>query len=424
MKKILFSLIFMLLIAGCALAEADFTLDERALIPGMERTWLQGHTPPISDGTLSICLPIRSESAYGNITATLIIDDEASSPFKTQKMSASFSRNESRLYPVKLRLKLLSDYQKGDYYVTVRIEGKDKEGNVLSTDFPLVLRLWEGKPRTESLTPVISGMNPDLNVGENGSLSFELENPCLYADMTDLVLTVEDSSGDVLPLESDTMELNDLLSGSKLQVSVPLTVQPNAKVTMHRLKLTLTYSVFGEAKTLTETFTVPVKQEIRLEHGGTDMASTVIQGDSVALTLPLMNLGHGEIRNAMVTLNLPGIVENQSVLVGTIAAGETKQAKLNFAPGKEVLGELTGTAYIYGEDAWGNQVDFQLPVSLIVEEKIEAEAAEKSETTTKMDMPPVLVYVLSGVCALLLLLLMVQHVVMTRKIHRIEEANL
>lgn len=424
MKKILISLIFMLLIAGCALAEADFTLDERALIPGMERTWLQGHTPPISDGTLSICLPIRSESAYGNITATLMIDDEALSPFKTQRMSASFSRNDSRLYPVKLRLKLLSDYQKGDYYVTVRIEGKDKEGNVLSADFPLVLRLWEGKPRTEALTPVISGINPNLNVGENGSLSFELENPCLYADMVDLVLMVEDSSGDVLPLESDTMELNDLPSGSKLQVSVPLTVQPDAKVTMHRLKLTLNYCVFGEAKTLTEIFTVPVKQEIRLEHGGIDMASTVIQGDSVALTLPLMNLGRSEIRNAMVTLHLLGAVENQSVLVGTIASGETKQAKLNFAPGKEALGELAGAAYVYGEDAWGNHVDFQLPVSLTVEEKTETEVAEKSEEVMKKEIPPVLVYALSGVCTLLLLMLIIQHVVMTRKIHRIEELNL
>ena len=155
-----------------------------------------------------------------------------------------------------------------------------------------------------------------------------------------------------------------------------------------------------------------------------DMASTVIQGDSVALTLPLMNLGRGEIRNAMVTLNLPGAVENQSVLVGAIAAGETKQAKLNFAPGKEGFGELTGTAYVYGEDAWGNHVDFQLPVSLTVEEKTTTEVTEKSEEAMKKEMPPVLVYVLSGVCTLLLLMLIIQHVVMTRKIHRIEEANL
>jgi len=353
MKKILFSLIFMLLIAGCALAEADFTLDERALIPGMERTWLQGHTPPISDGTLSICLPIRSESAYGNITATLMIDDEALSPFKRQKMSASFSRNDSKLYPVKLRLKLLSDYQKGDYYVTVHVEGKDKEGNMLSADFPLVLSLWEGKPRTEALTPVISGMNPNLNVGENGSLSFELENPCHYADMADLVLTVEDSSGDVLPLESDTMELNDLLSGSKMQVSVPLTVQPDAKVTMHRLKLTLNYSVFGETKTLTQTFTVPVKQEIRLEHGGIDMASTVIQGDSVALTLPLMNMGRGEIRNAMVTLNLPGFVENQSVLEARLRQAKPSKRSSIFRPAADCLANTQArsafTARTHGE---------------------------------------------------------------------------
>ena len=423
MKKILFSLIFMLLIAGCALAEADFTLDERALIPGMERTWLQGHTPPISDGTLSICLPIRSESAHGNITATLIIDDEALSPFKTQKMSASFSRNDSRLYPVKLRLKLLSDYQKGDYYVTVRIEGKDKEGNVLSADFPLVLRLWEGKPRTEALTPLISGINPNLNVGENGSLSFELENPCLYADMASLVLTVEDSSGDVLPLESDTMELNDLLSGSKMQVSVPLTVQPDAKVTMHRLKLTLNYSVFGETKTLTQTFTVPVKQEIRLEHGGIDMASTVIQGDSVALTLPLMNMGRGEIRNAMVTLNLPGFVENQSVLAGTIAAGETKQAKLNFSPGSGLLGEYAGEIRVYGEDAWGNSTGFVLPVSIIVEAKTEIPSTSEDASTVVKESPTRML-VLAGACALLLILLIVQHLVLTRKIRRIEETGL
>lgn len=424
MKKILISLILMLLIAGCALAEADFTLDEGALIPGMERTWLQGHTPPISDGTLSICLPIRSEAAYGKVTATLVIEDEASSPFKTQKMSASFSRNDSKLYPVKLRLKLLSDYQKGDYHVIVRINGKDKDGNALSAFFPLTLRLWDGQPSQESLMPVISDLHPTLNVGEAGALNFALSNPCLHADMTDIVLTAEDASGDVLPMESDTVKLNDLPSGSSEEISVLLTVQPDAKVTMHRLKLTLTYSVLGEAKTLTETFTVPVKQEIRLEHGGVDLASTVIQGDSATLTLPLMNMGRGEIRNAMVALNIPGVVENQSVLVGTIAPGETKQAKLSFVPGKDMLGELAGEVEVYGEDQWGNQTGFALPVSLIVEQKVESQPAGASIDTQTMSERPVLLYALSGICALLLILLIVQHAVLTRKIRRIEEANL
>ena len=80
-----------------------------------------------------------------------------------------------------------------------------------------------------------------------------------------------------------------------------------------------------------ETFTVPVTQAIRLEQGGVQLP-TAIAGELSNMTLPLMNMGKGELRNVLVKLEIDGVLDAQSVLVGTVAAGETKQAKLIFTP--------------------------------------------------------------------------------------------
>ena len=53
------------------------------------------------------------------------------------------------------------------------------------------------------------------------------------------------------------------------------------------------------------------------------------------LTVPVMNTGCPELSNVMATLTLPGITETQSVLVGTLASGETKSAKLTFISGTD-----------------------------------------------------------------------------------------
>ena len=168
---------------------------------------------------------------------------------------------------------------------------------------------------------------------------------------------------------------------------------------------------------------VAVRQEIRLEQGGLKMASTVIAGDSVTLSLPLMNMGKADIVNVLAAVSLPGITERQAVLVGAIAPGETRQAQITLTAGKDISGDFQGTLAVEGEDNDGNPVSFSLPIQLTVE-KPAVSAAAADTVQQKNEQPPFLIYALAGGCGLLLLVLLLQGVLLRRKIHRLEEDKL
>ncbi len=166
---------------------------------------------------------------------------------------------------------------------------------------------------------------------------------------------------------------------------------------------------------------MPVSQDIRLEPGGLKMPTSVLAGDSVTLSLPLMNMGTGDVTQALATLALPGITERLSVLVGSIAPGETKTAQLTLSTGKELAGDFSGTLAVTCADSGGNASEFTLPVALTVEAPpayTEASAAGPEEAS------PVPLYLLGGGCVLLLLLLVAQGALYRRRIHRMEEDRL
>ena len=175
--------------------------------------------------------------------------------------------------------------------------------------------------------------------------------------------------------------------------------------------------------TQNESYTLPVKQEIRLEQGGLKMASSVIAGDSVTLTLPLMNMGKADIINVMATVALPGITDRQSVLVGTIAPGETRQAQITLTPGKDLSGDYEGSLNVEGTDNDGNPTSFSIPIHLTVEKYVKVAEAD-DPTTKENEKPPYLIYGLAGGCGLLLLLLLLQGILLRKKIHQLEEDKL
>ena len=100
---------------------------------------------------------------------------------------------------------------------------------------------------------------------------------------------------------------------------------------------------------------MPVTQAIRLEQGGVQLP-VAIAGELGNMTLPLMNMGKGELQNVLVKLEMDGVLDAQSVLVGTMAAGETKQAKLTFTPRLDSVGTHSGTVTVTCEDAYGTRI--------------------------------------------------------------------
>ena len=426
-KRFRLLLILMALLALCApaLAEGGFTLDENATIAGMNYLpWARGYEPTSDGETMTVCLPLRSDTAVGRITAALTVDDETVSPLRGEGAKIDVLPDQNGLYAVRLSARLLSGRINGDYAATVRVTGKDADGAAVTASFPVVLRVRDGKSSGAAMRPSLEGVSADLRVGEDGALTATLVNTDPYAEMRDILLTVSDASGEILNAGSDKLRLGSLMPGERAAMSYPLSVQPDAAVKAHALNLTLTWTALGEAMSWTETYALSVTQEIRLEHGAMQAAASVVAGDTAVLTLPLMNMGRGELRNVLATLTLPGLCERQSVLVGTIAPGESAQARLSFAADGDA-GTYTGVLRVTGEDAWGNESGYELPVELAVEPKpVKSAEDTASGGAGEEKMLSPLVWGLGGGCALLLAALIVTSALLVRKIHRLEEDRL
>ena len=358
----------------------------------------------------------------GSIQAELIVANEDISPFKPQSMSARTQRVEDGLWAVRFNLSLFSDRTNGDYPCTVRISGADADGKELMTALPMVVHIRDGQPNTEPAQISISEDASSLNVGEDGVIAVKLWNASRSVGFENLSLALHDPSGDILPKELDTVVLGDWMPGESLALSFPVTVLSSAKVTPHSLRFDFSGQSLGQEAKLSVSYTVPVKQEIRLEQGGLRMAQSVVAGDSITATLPLMNMGKADILNAMVTISLPGMSLRQSVLVGTIQPGETRQAQLTITAPKGAIGSFDGTLTVSGEDNDGNSVSFDLPVGLNVEEAVKTDTLTSQGTAKQKT--PVSVIVLSIACAVLVAALIAQSILLRGKLHKLEEERL
>lgn len=402
--------------------ETAFTVDQERVCQGMNRSWRQGYEPTIANNRLTLILPLLSDQAYGAIETELVMADEALSPFKPQSMSVRTQPSEGGAYVVRLPLEVYADRTNGDYRCTVRVAGQTQSGEPIRLEMPYTVRIRDGQPSREIMRVQITDVLTDLKVGESGRVSAVLTNPCKTVAFERPVLKISDQSGEILPQQADVLYLDDLGPGESVTVTFPLTVLPRASVSHHILQFSLSWLSLGQAVTQIESYTVPVTQEMRLEQGGVKMASSVVAGDSLTITLPLMNMGRSDLVNVLASVSLPGITEKQSVLVGTIPPGETKNAQIVITPGKNVAGDFSGALRVEATDNDGNPTELSLPIALTVEEPVVLSQADEPAPAEKET--PYLTYGLAGGCALLLLICLAQGAILRRKIRKLEEDRL
>ena len=398
---------------------AEFEIDQHTEIDGMSRSWYQGYGPTIKNHTMTLCLPIRAESCVGDITVSIALDDSNVFLLTSEPKEVTISPKDD-IYPVKLSLALERYRRNGDFPATITIKGTDEAGKEIVETIPYVIRIRDGYASHETLEPVISDVVGDLNVGSEGSLSLTITNPTTTQSIMDGEITVTDASGEILMSCSNRVQVNEILPGKSETVTIPMTVKGNATISAHTLEVKFSYTVLGKDAEWTESFTVPVTQAIRLEQGGVQLP-TAIAGELSNMTLPLMNMGKGELQNVLVKLEMDGVLDAQSVLVGTMAAGETKQAKLTFTPKLDSMGTHSGTVTITCEDAYGNAFSQTMDVTLTVDEPIPEVEMQQEEEKEKMSVGTVVLIIL---CVLMAAGLVAQGTLLTKKIHKLEEERL
>lgn len=420
MKRLICFLLTLLLVLSLSVTAfaAEFEIDQHATIDGMTRSWYQGYEPTISYHTMTLCLPIRAESYEGDITVSIALDDTNVFLLTSEPKEVTVSPKDG-IYPVKLSLALERYRQNGDFPATITIKGTDGAGKEIVETIPYVIRIRDSYGSHETMEPEISDVVGDLNVGSDGSLSLTITNPTTTQSIMDGVITVTDSSGEILMSGSNRVCIAEILPGKSETVTIPMTVKGSAAISQHTLEVKFNYKVLGQDAEWKETFTVPVTQAIRLEQGGVQLP-IAIAGELGNMTLPLMNMGKGELQNVLVKLEVDGVLDAQSVLVGNMAAGETKQAKLTFTPKLDSVGTHSGTVIITCEDVYGNAFTQTLDVTLTVDEPI-PEADIQEEEKEKVSVGTIVLIVL---CAAMAAGLIAQGTILTKKLHKLEEERL
>ena len=421
MRKTICIFLTMLLVLSMSVTAlaAEFEIDQNTKIDGMSRTWYQGYAPSISYHKMSLCLPIRAESCVGDITVSLALDDPNVFVLSGEPKDVTVSPKNG-IYPVKLVLPLEQYRRNGDYPATITIKGIDGNGKEIVETMPYIIRIRDGYSSHETMKPVITDVVAELDVGTDGSVSMTITNSTTTQSIMDGEITVTDSAGEILMTGSNRFSVPEILPGKSEVVTIPMTVKGNATISQHTLEVKLSYSCLGKSAEWKESFTVPVTQAIRLEQGGVQLP-TAIAGELGDMTLPLMNMGKGELRNVLVKLEADGVLNAQSVLVGTMAAGETKQAKLTYTPSLDSVGTHSGTVTITCEDAYGNTFSQTLEVTLTVDEPIPEEELEPVEEKEKMSTGTIVLIIL---CVAMAAGLVIQGAILTKKIHTLEEERL
>lgn len=421
MKRLICILLTMLLMLSMDVTAfaAEFEFDQYAITDGMSQSWYQGYEPAIRNNTMTLCLPIRANKCVGNITVSIAPDDPNVLLFAREPYAVTVYPGNG-IYPVRLYLPLERSRRNGDFPATITIKGTDELGKEILETLPYVIRIRDGYGSHESMEPVIMDVVGKLDVGCDGMLSLTIKNPTTTLSLMDAEITVEDTTGDILMSGSNRVEVDEILPGQSKTVTIPMTVKSNASISQHTLEVKLGYKVLGEETQWKESFTVPVTQAIRLEQGGVQLPAA-IAGELGNMTLPLMNMGKGELQNVLVKLEMEGVLDAQSVLVGTMAAGETKQAKLTFTPKLDSVGSHSGTVTVTCEDTYGNAFSQTLDVTLTVDEPIPEVELQQEEEKEKMSPGTI---VLIALCVLMAAGLVAQGTILTKKIHKLEEERL
>ncbi len=417
MKKVICILLCLLLLGTLGISAVS--LDEHALLEGMEFSWYQGYSPIIRHNTLYLHLPIREEAFAGEITADIALTDPhvflLADPGKEVTVSP-----KNGIYPLVFRLSLEKNRRNGDYPAVITLKGKNAAGVEILETLPYVIRIRDGRESHESFTPLITGVTGDLEPGREGLVSVTLTNPTTTLSMTDGELALEDPSGQILMAGADMISVPEVLPGQSVTVSVPVTVLGDAELLPHRLSVSLGYRILEREAQWTGQYTVPVNQNIRLEQGALQLPEA-IAGDLATLTLPLMNVGKGTLENVLVKLEMDAVLTPQSVLVGTLGPGETKQAKLTFTPGPDSLGTHSGTVTVTCEDAYGNPSTQVTALTLTVTAPIPANASSQTPETPKAS--PWLLP-LAILCPLLTAAWITHAALLTGKLRKLEEERL
>lgn len=219
-----------------------------------------------------------------------------------------------------------------------------------------------------------------LTPGTAGKLTVTLKNTNNRRAIFNLKVTLSDDSGDLIQNGMNTRFINAVYAGGTYTLEAELTARHNAAVGRHSLTLTTEYEDKEfQSYSSSDTLYVDVRQAAELSFSGAELPAKIVEGDTVSVTLTLMNTGKAQLSNCKADFAVKGLLGGGTAFGGDIAPGESKTVSANLRAQPDKLGATKGKITVTYEDEYGKTYTKTADVSTVIEKKVEIAAAPVEE---------------------------------------------
>ena len=190
-----------------------------------------------------------------------------------------------------------------------------------------------------------------------GKLTVTLTNTNPRRAIFNLKLTLTDDSDDLEPEGMPTRFVSVIYADGSYSFEAEIKTRHNAAVGRHSLTLTAEYedNEFQSYSSF-DTLYVDVRQTAELSFSGAELPAKVVAGDTVTVTLTLMNTGKAQLSNCRADFDIPGLIGGGTAFGGELSPGESKTVSANLRAKPENIGETRGSVTVTYEDEFGQIV--------------------------------------------------------------------
>ncbi len=213
----------------------------------------------------------------------------------------------------------------------------------------------------------------NLCPGSPSRLYLQIKNTSLWQSAQNITLRLTEEGGVLRQLPIGSAYVNEVLPGESLCWALDLEAMPGSKPGYYPIKLVMEYEDSRQTTaSVTETLFIQVHQPVELVYDPPALPARVVEGDNVAFSLNLHNLGKGDIYHALVSFHVPGLSEGSSALAGNLEPGASAVAStsLQAMRPQQGYGPVQGYALLRYEDAAGFRYTQKIPLATVIEEKV------------------------------------------------------
>ena len=367
------------------------TIDTENIYDGMDKAYEDGYVPRTENGFMYIVLPMLSNgNIYQNrIKVSLGLGSGASSPFVMANYEKTFeletvtpknSNEEKELFLIEFTVKLSSERINGVYPAAVNISGYDDSGTPIDCSYTIYVTITDGKsnqvtqpaPEVATAEPVVyisnSVVQPDkVMAGEEFTLIVTLKNSLATKSVKNMLVKIDTGNLHINLLENtNVFQVDKIPAGGETELTFRLASDASIPAGKYNLNFTFNYD---SSKTLNLSSSgstiVEIHQPANMELVMPRFSQSVTVGETIPLSLQVMNMGRDPMYNVRCTVSGFGFAPANTGYIGTMDAGSSATTEvelyiiaLNASQGNEngsQYGDTVGTVTLIYEDETGQE---------------------------------------------------------------------